>query len=242
MTARLLVLDTATDTVHLGVADGERVLVRALPGGAAASAALLPAIQALLDEAGLTLRALDAIAFGRGPGAFTGLRTACSIAQGLAVGADRPLIGVDTLAAVAAHAEAAGAGPDVWAVTDARMGEVYAARWRLDDTAGWTVVDDAGLYAPGDFLARFASSPAARAGNAWSLVPALAASFSVVSDPAWPLASPDGVSLLRLARQAWARGERLDPALALPRYVRNKVAQTTEERAAVAQARAESRP
>ena len=96
---RLLAVDTATDTVHLVLVDGPDRLVRALPGGAQASATLLPQVAALLAEAGLALRDLDAIGYGRGPGAFTGLRTACAIAQGLAVGAGRPMLALDTLAA-----------------------------------------------------------------------------------------------------------------------------------------------
>jgi tRNA threonylcarbamoyladenosine biosynthesis protein TsaB len=218
MPHRLLALDTATDTVHLGLSTPEGEWLRALPGGAAASTGLLPAIEALLLEAGLGLAALDAIAFGRGPGAFTGLRTACAIAQGLAFGAARPLIGLDTLAAVADDAAAQGAGEAVWAVTDARMGEVYAARWARVDGA-WQADQAVGLYAPEAF---------------WAQVPALQAAAE--GQPAWPEAVPRAASLLRLARAAQARGEFLDPALALPLYVRNKVAQTTEERARLGRA------
>ena len=147
--ARLLALDTSTDTVHLALVQGEAVAVRALPGGAQSSAALLPAIQALLGDAGLALRDLDAIGYGRGPGAFTGLRTACAIAQGLAVGADRPLLALDTLAAVAESAVQRGlARAAVWSVLDARMGEIYAARWQWTDATGWQVTVPVALYAP----------------------------------------------------------------------------------------------
>ena len=101
----LLALDTATEHLHIalvaGAADGA-VRTRALPGGAQASAGLLPALQALLDDAGLRWADVDAIAFGSGPGAFTGLRTACSVTQGLALGLGCPVIALDTLMAVAA--------------------------------------------------------------------------------------------------------------------------------------------
>src|SRR4051812_4707052 len=96
----LLVFDTATEHLSIAVAVGERVWSHESAGGALASATLIPSILRLLAEAGLTLAGLDAIAFGRGPGAFTGLRTACSVAQGLAFGANKPVLPIDTLLAV----------------------------------------------------------------------------------------------------------------------------------------------
>lgn len=232
--ARLLALDTSTDTVHLALVQGEAVAVRALPGGAQSSAALLPAIQALLGDAGLALRDLDAIGYGRGPGAFTGLRTACAIAQGLAVGADRPLLALDTLAAVAESAVQRGlARAAVWSVLDARMGEIYAARWQWTDATGWQVTVPVALYAPAALAEAVAQAPAPLAGNAvavhGAVLQPLAAALGIAT---LAEASPDGAALAVLARAAFARGERLDPALALPLYVRDKVAQTTAERAA----------
>src|SRR5512144_834579 len=128
----LLAFDTATE--HMSIALGARgeVWAREAVGGAQASASLVPAIMALLAEAGVTLRELDAIAFGRGPGAFTGLRTACSVAQGLALGADKPVLPIDSLLAVAEDARSGAAPHSVWVAMDARMNEIYAAHYAFD--------------------------------------------------------------------------------------------------------------
>ncbi len=232
---RLLALDTATDVVHLVLVQGEQAQARALPGGAQASAALLPAIRDLLAQGGLALRDLDAIAFGHGPGAFTGLRTACAVAQGLAVGADRPLLALDTLAALAESARQQGeTGDAVWSVLDARMGEVYAARWCRGVDGGWTADVPVALYSPAALTEAIERTPAALAGNALTVQAEVLGPLAVrLGLAAWPAAVPDGAALAVLARVAQARGAWIDPALALPLYVRDKVAQTTAEREAI---------
>ena len=237
---RLLALDTATDTVHLALVLGADVRVRALPGGAQSSALLLPAIRDLLTDAGLVLRELDAIAFGHGPGAFTGLRTACAVAQGLAVGAERPLLALDTLAALAESARQQGETSDaVWSVLDARMGEVYAARWCRGAEGGWTADGPVALYRPAALAEAIEQAPAPLAGNALvvqaEVLGPLAARLGLAT---WPAAVPDGAALAVLARVAQGQGAWIDPALALPLYVRDKVAQTTAEREALRSAAA----
>ena len=146
MTARLLAFDTSTEQLAIAVAGpaGERTLL--LPGGAQASAALLPAVHRLLAEAGLRLQDLDAIAFGQGPGAFTGLRTSCAVAQGLGFGLDRPLLPLDSLLLVAEDARAQHPGDDdVVVVMDARMDEIYGGRYRWDGSR-WQVLAAPALY------------------------------------------------------------------------------------------------
>ena len=134
----LLALDTSTDqlSVALQRTDGQR-FAHTGAGGAQASASLIPAVQALLAQAGLSLSDLSAIAFGRGPGSFTGLRTACAVAQGLAWGAGVPVLPIDTLLAVAEAARSAHGATHVLALLDARMNEVYAAEYAWRDAAGW---------------------------------------------------------------------------------------------------------
>src|SRR5687767_8203459 len=125
----LLAFDTATERMSIALLAGGELRLHEAAGGALASAALIPAAMALLAQAGITLRALDAIAFGRGPGAFTGLRTACSVAQGFALGAGKPVLPIDSLLLVAEDARAGDAPQRVWVATDARMDEVYAAHY-----------------------------------------------------------------------------------------------------------------
>lgn len=234
---RLLALDAATETVHLALVNGGQTHTLALSGGAQASATLLPAIQRLLAQQGLALDRLDAIGFGRGPGAFTGLRSACAVAQGLALGLARPLLALDTLAAVAESAWQRSGAERVWTTQDARMGEIYAARWRREGPGDWQPERGAALFSPGSLAEAVAADPATLAGNALVL-PELQAAFDAVLGAAaaslqrLPDAAPDGAALAALARAAWQRGARLDPALALPLYLRDKVAQTTAEREA----------
>lgn len=232
---RLLALDTATEVMHLALVHGDAVSVREMPGGAQASMHLLPAIVALLTEAGWTAPMLDAIAFGRGPGAFTGLRAACSVAQGLALGVNRPLIALDTLAVVAESAFQRGAGEAVWSLFDARMGEIYAARWRRAGPGWWVaghcepaaIDPNPSLYGAEGARRAMHAAPADLAG------PGLAVHGDALGDvPGRRIvhAQPDGAALAALARAAHARGDWIDPAQALPLYVRDKVAQTTAER------------
>jgi tRNA threonylcarbamoyladenosine biosynthesis protein TsaB len=221
----LLAFDTSTETLSVAVARGAdgRSYETTTTGGAQASAALIPAIEALLARAGLTLRELDAIAFGRGPGSFTGLRTATAVAQGLGFGSGVPVLPIDTLLAVAEDAYARTGASRIVAMLDARMGEVYWAAYERGPD-GWTTRQAPALARPQD-----AAVPAGWtiAGNVLDLH---AASLPVgrATTPALPTAS----ALLRLAPTALAASPQHAAADALPLYIRDKVAQTTEERAA----------
>lgn len=248
----LLSLDTATDRIHASLTVGDALSVLDLPGGAQASASLLPALQGLLQAAGLAWSDVDAVAFGSGPGAFTGLRTACSVTQGLALGLGCPVISLDTLMAVAEDArlsspEAWSAGDTIWVLQDARMSELYVGAFTWSG-AEWQASQPAQLWPLDEPLRRWASEGARDitlrwAGNAASAYPDLlgvlnGAAVSAASTapahaqgPSQP-AAPRGAALAALASRAWRRGDTLDAALALPRYVRDKVAQTTAERTA----------
>lgn len=233
MTTRILAFDTATERAGAALGVGDEVISVELPGGAQASATLIPALLRLIADAGLTLRQLDAIAFGRGPGAFTGLRTACAVAQGLALGASLPVVPVDTLEALAEDARTR-AVPDaphwrVWSVLDARMDELYAAEYRFDVT-GWETLVEPLLAKPEALALRWAADPpSAAAGEALAV---FSARLDLAGLMAVPDARPRADALLRIARQRLAQGAAIDPALALPLYVRDKVALTTAERAA----------
>ena len=230
MTLKLLAFDTATEHLSIAVAAHGAVRVHESAGGARASTDLIPAILALLDRAGVGLRELDAIAFGRGPGAFTGLRTACAVAQGLAYGAAKPVLPIDTLLAVAEDARGGTGGAcSVWAVQDARMDEVYAAHC-VHDGHTWRLVVAPMLLRPEALNDRWAvEPPVCVAGTALGV---FGARLQTGAAQLVPGALPRAAAMLPLARALWAAGGAVDPALALPLYLRDKVAQTSAERAA----------
>lgn len=218
----LLALDTSTEVFAIAVQRGGEVLRHEAPGGAQASAALIPAIQRLLAQAGLTLPELDAIVFGRGPGSFTGLRTACSVTQGLAFGAKVPVLPVDTLLAVAEDARSRVGVTRVVALLDARMDQVYAAAYEWNGT-GWQRHGEIALDAP----QHVAVPPGwAMAGNAFAAYGSRLPAGQRVD------ALPTATALLRLAPALLAAGQAVPAGGALPLYIRDKVAQTTAERAA----------
>jgi tRNA threonylcarbamoyladenosine biosynthesis protein TsaB len=240
VTARLLAFDTSTEQLAMAVAGptGEHLLL--LPGGAQASAALLPAVHRLLAEAGLRLQELDAIAFGQGPGAFTGLRTSCAVAQGLGFGLDRPLLPLDSLLLVAEDARAQHPGSDdVAVVMDARMDEVYGGRYRWAD-GRWQVLVPPALYTlPAAAALWHGGAPALVAGSA---VAAFGDRLGLpAGQPVCMHEQARAVALLRLARQAHAAGAGIPAEQALPLYLRDKVAQTTAEREAARAAKAADR-
>lgn len=232
----LLAFDTSTDTLSIAVARGAAQWQHHGPGGAQASATLLPAIRQLLAEAGLALGDLDAIAFGRGPGSFTGLRTACAVAQGLAFGAGSgrgvPVLPMDTLLAVAEAARLQYGCTEVIAVLDARMNEVYWARYQWLGGA-WlgSGSGEEGESSDGDF--GLCAPQALVVAPGWSVVGNAQAAYGERLAPSaiHLHALPDASALLRLAPALLAAGGAVPAAEALPRYVRNKVAKTTQERA-----------
>ena len=224
-TTRLLALDCAGEILSLALTEGERVVVaREAPGGAQSSDTLLPLAQTLLGELGWAWSDLSGIAFGQGPGAFTGLRTACAVAQGLALGLDRPVLPLDSLCLVAedAAAQATGAMRACTVVVDARMGEVYHAHYALG-ASGWQPLRAPGLDRP---EALDLSGAHDWAGNGLALLP------QPPAGRCWPTAAQRAQALGRLAVAAARAGTWLDAADALPLYVRDKVAQTTAEREA----------
>ncbi|MDE2297960.1 MAG: tRNA (adenosine(37)-N6)-threonylcarbamoyltransferase complex dimerization subunit type 1 TsaB, partial [Burkholderiales bacterium] len=229
--------DTATEHLSIALAARGQVHTVEAVGGAQASATLIPAILALLAQAGVALHELDAIAFGRGPGAFTGLRTACSVAQGLAFGAGKPVLPIDTLLALAEDARTGQPDqPDepgelcVWAAMDARMNEVYAAQY--GHAAGrWSVLDAPMLTRPAALNARWRLQPPQCV--AGSALAAFRAQLETGNARCVPTALPRATAMLPLAQALWAQGGAVDAALALPLYLRDKIAQTTIERDAV---------
>lgn len=238
-----LAFDTATEHLSIALQVGDDIWSHDGPGGALASSTLIPGIMDLLAQAGIGLRDLDAIAFGRGPGAFTGLRTACSVAQGLALGVGKPVLPIDTLLAVAedARTRAELGGPDdpacdVWVTMDARMDEIYAAHG-VFEAGRWHWAAAPWLCSPQALNERWRIEPPRLvAGTALAV---FGERLECGAALRVPQALPRARAMLPLAAALWAQGGAVDAALALPLYLRDKVAQTMAERAAL-KARAEA--
>ena len=228
----LLAFDTSTDTLFIALQRGDRLWQHQAAGGPNSSATLIPSIQQGLQALELQFSDLSAIVFGRGPGSFTGLRTSCAIAQGLAMGASLPLLPVDTLLAVAEEARHLHGVHKVLAVLDARMSEVYHAGYRWAE-GHWHATTELGLCAP---QALHATAGVAVVGNAQAPYPELLAPGAQHLH-----ALPTATALLRLAPKLIADGHLVDASYALPLYIRDKVAKTTAEREAERQA-AETTP
>jgi tRNA threonylcarbamoyladenosine biosynthesis protein TsaB len=241
MSARLLALDSSTETLSVAVAAADRQWVRNVQGGALASSRIIGLALEGLAGCGLQVAQLDAVAFGAGPGAFTGLRCACAVAQGLAFAAAKPVLAIDSLMIVAegARGGCASAGGEVWVAMDARMDEIYAAQYRLDGQR-WQVVVAPALYTLPALAARWsATAPRAVAGNAVAVLGERLPLHGAV----WlPDATDRASALLALTRQAHGDGLAVDPAQASPLYLRDKVALTTLEREAARRASTLRRP
>lgn len=220
---RIAALETSTEWCSVALwTDGEITGLEWRAGHRHAELAL-PMLQQLLAECGTYAGALDAVAFGAGPGSFTGLRITCGIAQGLALARDLPLLGVSTLDAIAEESGAA----RVVACLDARMREVYyACLERVHD--GWRAA-----IAPCCIAPAAAQVPPgggwSGCGDGFSAYPELLAR---VVARVLPGIHPSAMAVARLAAPRLAAGEGLDAAHAAPLYLRDKVAMTIEERAA----------
>jgi tRNA threonylcarbamoyladenosine biosynthesis protein TsaB len=231
---RILALDTSTEWCSVAVGDGARWHVRDEHAGQAHSERLLPMVRMALAEAGFTLAQLDGLAFGAGPGSFTGIRIGCGVAQGLALGAELPVVPVPTLAAVAQSVGRERGWTKVVACLDARMREVYVAAHAHRGDA-WRVVMAPAVLPPADVHSPVdgdcnPSTPDGwcGAGNGFAAYPALAAQLGLrdVDADARPTAQAVG----ELALPRLAAGEGVAAAKALPLYVRHRVALTTAER------------
>jgi tRNA threonylcarbamoyladenosine biosynthesis protein TsaB len=251
-TYKWLAIETSTDILSLAIAstqgDASEVWAHTSQGGAKSSQLVLPEIVRLMDEAQMRFADLTAVVFGKGPGSFTGLRTACSVAQGLAFGAGVPVLPIDTLLAVAEDArhqnvqqkqqqtqqqldqlDQLSQQPQRFFVAmDARMDQVYTAayEWRSE----WQCVQAPSVNSPENISVPTEWKDLAfiTVGNAWD---AFAARWSAELSGQHMYAMPTAQALLRLSPVAFGQGLAVQPEDALPHYIRDKVAQTTQERA-----------
>ncbi len=221
----IIALDTSTELASVALMRAGKIISLSSSGVQTHSQTVLPMLQQLLAQAGIGLKDCDAIAFGAGPGSFTGVRTACGVAQGLALGANLPVVPVVTLEAMAEACRAVNHSNDVLAVLDARMNEVYWAQYCYID-GGWQQIVAPTLSPPAAVMPQGA---VLACGNGMS---AYAAAFS--SQPfeqgAMPDIMPHAIQVAVLAGRALVNGMAVSAREAQPIYLRNKVALTVAER------------
>ncbi|MFM5471767.1 tRNA (adenosine(37)-N6)-threonylcarbamoyltransferase complex dimerization subunit type 1 TsaB [Aeromonas veronii] len=220
---KILAVDTATEACSAALLVGDKLFSRWEEAPRDHTRKILPMVQAVLEDAGISLSDLDAIAFGRGPGSFTGVRIGISVAQGLAFGAGVPLIGISTLAAMAQGAYRLEGAEQVLTAIDARMNEVYFGRYELIDGRMQLVGDEV------------VSEPVALVdvrGKLAGRVTCVGTGFETYGETLSGLADELAVSQVRfpaaedmlpLARAAWLAGEAVPVEQATPVYLRDKV-------------------
>ncbi|MGN5145751.1 tRNA (adenosine(37)-N6)-threonylcarbamoyltransferase complex dimerization subunit type 1 TsaB [Aeromonas veronii] len=220
---KILAVDTATEACSAALLVGDKLFSRWEEAPRDHTRKILPMVQAVLEDAGISLSDLNAIAFGRGPGSFTGVRIGISVAQGLAFGAGVPLIGISTLAAMAQGAYRLDGAEQVLTAIDARMNEVYFGRYELIDGRMQLVGDEV------------VSEPVALVdvrGKLAGPVTCVGTGFETYGDTLSGLADELAVSQVRfpaaedmlpLARAAWLAGEAVPVEQATPVYLRDKV-------------------
>jgi tRNA threonylcarbamoyladenosine biosynthesis protein TsaB len=227
----LLALETSTEACSVALLQRGRVIERSEIAPRRHAELVLPMADAVLAEAGITRRQLDVIAVGRGPGAFTGVRLAVSLAQGMALGLDLPVVPVSSLAALAWDAPDNGA--PVLALIDARMGEVYAGTFRRDAARGLVPIASESV-GPASGLTLPEAAAWNVIGSGWDAYRD-AARERLGAAPRWSDGArhPQAAAIAHLAAAEFAAGRALAPELALPVYLRDKVALTlTEQKAA----------
>jgi tRNA threonylcarbamoyladenosine biosynthesis protein TsaB len=221
----LLSLDTSTEFLSLALQFGDKTFSHYQHAGQAASQLVLPQIQVLLDSANIKLTDLDGIAFGAGPGAFTGVRVACGVAQGLGFGASIPVVGVNTLLALA---QASG-HECVIACLDARMGEIYHAAF-VRENGEWIEQSVTRVCKPE--AAPILDGGWVGVGSGWAVyAEVLSKVYAGNLSQVLPNVTPTAEAVLQLAQPIFAAGKAKPASEAAPIYIRNRVALTTLERA-----------
>ena len=219
----ILAIETTTELASAALFVEDQMFVRELSGVQTHSQGILPAIQSLLTEAGISLADCNAIAFDCGPGAFTGIRTACGIVQGLAFGADLGVIPVISLHAMALAAAQQSTMTDYVCVLDARMNEVYWAHYRFSGNECVELSPPTLSRLDGVLLQDQASRALVVLGNGLELPSHLAHCAHVKF-------MPHAVQVAKLGLFGFHAGLSVAPDYAQPLYLRNKIALTTVER------------
>ncbi len=224
MSAKILAIDTATENCSVALLVNDQVISRSEVAPRDHTKKVLPMVDEVLKEAGLTLQDLDALAFGRGPGSFTGVRVGIGIAQGLAFGADLPMIGISTLAAMAQASYRLHGATDVAVAIDARMSEVYWARYTRQENGEWKGVDEECVIPPVNLVeeAQADEKTWTTAGTGWDAYQETLANlpFSVTASE---VLYPDSQDIVILAKQELEKGNTVPVEESSPVYLRDNV-------------------
>jgi tRNA threonylcarbamoyladenosine biosynthesis protein TsaB len=224
----LLAIETATECCSVALIHGDELIARSELAPRRHTDLVLPMADALLAEAGIGRHALDAIAVGRGPGSFTGVRLAVSLAQGMALALDLPVITISSLAALALEAPEE-EGTAILAVIDARMGEIYAASYRRNEDGGLIALD-AERMATADTLQLPEAGTWQVVGSGWATYAAvLSQRLTGTLHSADGMRYPQAAHVAELAIAEFKAGRGQVPEAALPVYLRDKVALTLAE-------------
>lgn len=227
---KLLAIESSTETLSLALQTQAGLVTFDEVTGPAASQRILPEIQRLLAQAGVALSELDGLVYGAGPGAFTGVRVAVGVTQGLAFGAQLPVVGISAVLAVAESAWQATQSEKVLVCLDARMGEVYHAAL-VRQAEGWLAVSPVTVCKPQDVPA-VEGHGWLGAGSGWHVfAQVLSACYHDQVDRVCPALIPQAGAMLTLAQPLFAAGKVQAAHEAAPLYVRNRVALTAAERA-----------
>lgn len=222
---KILAFDTSTEYCSIALLLDSELLSREVLAERRHSELILPMLRRALEETGMTLAQMDGIAFGAGPGSFTGLRIACGVAQGLAFGADLPVMGICTLEALA---QEAGNGNVITAL-DARMGEIYHAAYKKA-ADGWQPVSEPALCLP-QHAPPVPGCGWTGCGSGFSAYEeALRTRYNGCVNQIVSGLRPHARAIAQLAVPRFEEGSGLDPAAAAPLYIRNKVALKEKER------------
>lgn len=224
MSLRILAIDTATESCSVAVWNEGVVASRFEISPREHTQKILPMVKSALEEANLTLQSLDVLAFGRGPGSFTGVRIGVGVAQGIALGAELPMIGISSLATMAEGVFRTTGIKQVLVAIDARMGEIYCAQYQRNDEGIWLGEETEAVMKPEHFVEALQSTTGtwAMAGTGWQAYPELKEGlpFTVVETD---ITLPAAQNMLPLAVAAWHEGKATRVEEAEPVYLRNEV-------------------